>query len=75
MPVYITRQFGVRDKEAQVLSTYQVFLIQKCMLVYNVRDIEVRVQSVRDMWEIVITASLHPRASLCPLLRPSLEQQ
>lgn len=45
------------------------------MLVYNVRDIEVRVQSVRDMWEIVITASLHPRASLCPLLRLSLEQQ
>ena len=45
------------------------------MLVYNVRDIEVRVQSVRDMWEIVITASLHLRASLCPLLRPSLEQQ
>ena len=75
MPVYNTRQFGVRDKGVHVLSIYQVFLIEKCVLVYNVRDIEVRVQSVRDMWEIVITASLHPRASLCPLLRPSLEQQ
>ena len=75
MPVYNTRQFGVRDKEVHVFSIYKVFLILKCMLVYNVRDIEVRVQSVRDMWEIVITASLHPRASLCPLLRLSLEQQ
>ena len=27
MPVYITRQFGVRDKEVHVLSIYKVFLI------------------------------------------------